>query len=386
MFLSGMVIMAGAVINAAHIRAVDSACEDLGRVWAGSILGEYDRVLRDRYGFYGYYGNEEMVRKKLERYADQTFKDKKYIKRSEIECFLSEYKLTDPEIFREQLKKIMTSFWAPKPLADETGGTGEGQTDTEGYRYISAGWILEGLPSHCIRSGISGKGGSSLLEIGYILKSFKDHVDDRDLGKTYFRNEIEYIITGKPSDEKARKWVYGEIMAERNALNLAYLYKCTAKREAAMEAAVLITPGPEAVITQALILEIWALMEARNDMELLYAGERVPLIKGDANWALGIEGAVKKAEGKSEDGELDTREERKYVEPERIEGQKYSDYLTTLLIAVPEGKRILRIMDLIQINLKYAYCDSFLMEDHFAGLDYSMTVNGREHTYHDEYK
>ena len=47
MFMSGMMIMTGAVINAAHQRAIDSACEDLGRVWAGSVLGEYDRELRE---------------------------------------------------------------------------------------------------------------------------------------------------------------------------------------------------------------------------------------------------------------------------------------------------------------------------------------------------
>ncbi|MBE6026574.1 MAG: hypothetical protein E7229_06650, partial [Clostridiales bacterium] len=61
MFLSGMILMTGAVINAAHIKAIDSSCKDLGRVWAFSILGEYDRVLRDRYGLYGYYGNEDLV-------------------------------------------------------------------------------------------------------------------------------------------------------------------------------------------------------------------------------------------------------------------------------------------------------------------------------------
>jgi hypothetical protein len=38
MFLSGMILMASAAINAAHEKAVFSSCEDLGRVWAGSIL------------------------------------------------------------------------------------------------------------------------------------------------------------------------------------------------------------------------------------------------------------------------------------------------------------------------------------------------------------
>ena len=86
MFLSGMILMASAAINAAHAKAVYSSCEDLGRVWAGSILGEYDRVLKDRYGLYGYYGNEDLVRRKLETYADHSFRGKRYIKRGDVIC------------------------------------------------------------------------------------------------------------------------------------------------------------------------------------------------------------------------------------------------------------------------------------------------------------
>ena len=86
-------LMTGAVINAAHIKAIDSSCKDLGRVWAFSILGEYDRVLRDRYGLYGYYGNEDLVREKLETYAECSFKRKKYIKSGDFVCHMQDYKL-----------------------------------------------------------------------------------------------------------------------------------------------------------------------------------------------------------------------------------------------------------------------------------------------------
>ena len=57
MFLSGMLILAGAVINASHKVAVDSAVKSLGNVWAGSITAEYDTELRDRYGLYGFFAN-----------------------------------------------------------------------------------------------------------------------------------------------------------------------------------------------------------------------------------------------------------------------------------------------------------------------------------------
>ncbi|MBO5994629.1 MAG: hypothetical protein J6Q41_03875, partial [Firmicutes bacterium] len=201
----------------------------------------------------------------------------------------------------------------------------------------------------------------------------------RDLGKTYFTNEIEYIISGKLDDEKARKVVYYELLAERNALNLAYLYNCETKRQATLEAAELLTPGPEALLTQALIMEAWALLEARNDIEILYDGEGVPLLKEDDNWALSLEAAIDEVFG--DDRELDTDKKKKYVSPKSIEGEIYEDYLKTLLLAVPEKKKLLRIMDLIQINMKYAYCDHFLMDDHYQGVDYEIKVNGKTHEF-----
>ncbi|MBR6473118.1 MAG: hypothetical protein IKS99_05275 [Firmicutes bacterium] len=387
-FMSGMVIMSAAVIDAAHLLAIDSSVEDLGKVWANSIIGEYDRVLRDRYGFMGYYGNEDLVRKKLIRYSDYTFRSKKYLKVDSLECSLSEYKLTDLETFRDQMKMITLSFASPAPFDDdmpedipEDEETGE---SIGHVRRISSGWIIDSLPSHSYKgAGVSGSAAGTAFETLYVFKFFKDHVDERDLGKTYFNNEIEYIISGKLDDEKARKSVYNKLLAERNALNLVYLYSCSAKRQAALEAAEILTPGPEAVLTQALILEVWALLESRNDIELLYDGQRVPLAKGDENWALSLENAV---DYFSNDGrELDTGERKKYVSPESIEGQKYEDYLMTLFLTVPEKKRLLRIMDLIQINMKYCYCDYFLMDDYYTGVHYDMEVKGKKHEFEVRY-
>ncbi|MBO5995235.1 MAG: hypothetical protein J6Q41_06960 [Firmicutes bacterium] len=253
MFISGMLVMAGAVIDHAHRRAIDSSAEDLGRVWALSILGEYDRVLRDRYGLMGYYGNEIKVEDKLVRYARYTYKSKKYIKVGHISADLESHRLTDLNNFKDQINLAIAGLACPVPFEeDETGQEGEA---TSVNRRITAKWIINGLPSRNHREdGFKGFLGGNFQETIYIFQFFKDHVDQRDLGKTYFTNEIEYIISGKLDDEKARKVVYYELLAERNALNLAYLYSCETKRQATLEAAELMTPGPEALLTQALIM------------------------------------------------------------------------------------------------------------------------------------
>lgn len=389
MFMSGMIFFSSAVINAAHTVWVDSTAEDLGNVWASSILSEYDRVLLRRYGLMGYYGNENLVREKLIHYSDYSFKGKKYFKRGEITCHMEEFKM-DTDTVRDQIIHSEATFWKPVPFEGREPETPDGENDTGKGRFISAKWIINSLPSRSLK-GQKGKGGAvgSICEMTYIFKAFKDHVDERDLGKTYFRNEIEYIIAGKLNDEKSRKAVYDRMLIERNGMNLLYLYSSAEKRTAALEAAELLTPGPEAVITQALILETWAFLESRNDMALLYAGERVPIMKGDDNWALGLEAAVDSEFSEDGKGELDTKnsgEKEKYVRPKRIEGQKYEDYLKTLLLTVPENKKLLRIMDLIQINMKYAYCDYFLLEDYYTGISFEMTVNDRIHEFERKYR
>lgn len=382
-------IMIGAVIHRSIEDVVYSSTENLGRLWGNSIIAEYDRELKERYGFTGYYGNIQSVKEKLELYSDYSFKGKGYIKVGDIECELDEFKLAEPGQIQDQIKHILLSGWTPEKdkISDDEDKDKEVHEESRN-RYISAPWILDALPSNRTKRANSGGyisiGGA--LEIEYIFLAFKDYVDKRELAKTYFDNEVEYIITGKPDDEKAKKGVYFKLLFERNVSNLIYLYSCSEKRQAAFAAAELLTPGPAAVLTQGLILESWALFEARNDIELLYAGEKVPLIKGDANWAIELDNVIKK-EFETDNRELDTdKRTQKYIKPERIEGLTYSEYLRTLLLTVPEEVRILRIMDLIQINMKYTYCDYFLWEDYYTGLKFSIVVNGRKHEFEEMYK
>ncbi|MBR6584338.1 MAG: hypothetical protein IKK69_01460, partial [Firmicutes bacterium] len=167
----------------------------------------------------------------------------------------------------------------------------------------------------------------------------------------------------------------------RNGLNLAYLYTCEEKAGAAMAAAEMITPGPAAVATQAVILETWAYLEAKNDLELLYDGQSVAVFKDDTNWALSLENALQSEPGDDMAGE----ESKKYVKPQNMSGIKYEDYLRILVASLPESQKIQRVMDLIQINMKYFCCDWFLLEDYYGGLNFSFEVNGKKHEFEETY-
>ena len=147
-----------------------------------------------------------------------------------------------------------------------------------------------------------------------------------------------------------------------------------------------LTPGAAAVVTQAAMLEIWAYAEAENDMEILYDKKTVPLLKNDSNWALSVENVFGGEKPSTEEKDRFTDEQKnKYISPDIITGEDYDSYLKILLCGISEKTKLLRIMDLIQINMKFLYNETFLMKDYSMGLEYLITVNGREYGFDEHY-
>ena len=405
MFFGSMMILTFAVITAAGNIAISAVTDHFGRLWGTSILAEYDRNLKDRYGIFGFYGETSLIEKKLDVYAVYTFSEKKYIEYGRSSCSLDSYRLSDPELIKIQMMEAVLCGSRPHGLlrGADTGNTNSGKAGSAqsengfGYRKITSRWITENLPSAADRgnwdfTGLvsrieKGEGLSQLLGTSavnqYIFSYFRHNQSTEKLGDTYFKNEIEYILSGKADDEGARKQVRRSLVTMRNMLNLAYLYSSPEKREAAMTLASVMTPGPEAVLTQGVLMELWAFAEAENDMRILEAGLPVPLLKRDLNWALTLENAVNASSSNSENdtGPSDID----FLAPPEMDGEEYESYLRVLLTAVPENTRILRAMDLIQINMKYLYCDYFLLKDYCTGLDFSLQVNGVKHEFSESY-
>ncbi|MCI8610072.1 MAG: hypothetical protein HFE73_10545 [Firmicutes bacterium] len=414
MLFSAMLILVFALLAIVGKMAIFAGAEDFGRLWGTSILAEFDLNLKDRYGLFAFYGEPSMIEDKLKEYVDFTFDSKKYIAYDNIKCSLDNYLLTDTGILKNQIIEIMALGSKPHAISGrqkEKGQSNEsGPNNAYGERWISARWILDSLPSGMLNDtgniyGIAEQikegavfrelVGSSMVN-QYIFRFFHHNRSDDGLGETYFKNEIEYMICGKPDDRKARENVRSKLVVLRNLLNLAYLYSSAEKKEIAMAAAIALTPGPEAPLTQGVLLELWAFAEAENDMELLYDDKQVPLLKQDQNWALTLENVL--GQGTSnEKGKMDTtiegektddnrRGNPNYISPPVLEGIDYEGYLQILINMVPERTRLLRIMDLIQINMKYLYCDYFLLSDYYTGLHFSMEVNGRVHQFEENYE
>ena len=131
-------------------------------------------------------------------------------------------------------------------------------------------------------------------------------------------------------------------------------------------AAQLITPGPMAAATAVGLTAAWALAESSNDYKLLLAGHKVPLVKGEKAWATDLESVLKNQEEDCIFTGID-------------EGESYNDYLRFFTYVMDSRVRTLRIMDLIQINMRHLYYDSFLLREYNGGLQFVMKVNGVDH-------
>ena len=337
--------------------------------------------------------DEYTAEKKLAKYIAYTADSLEYVHIDEITVSLDDYSLLNGNNFVKSVNSSVLNLRMPKTASFCVSGENVTSiTDISENRYIANQSILMSLPSNrtIFSDGISDSLLSSLSLEKYIFAFFKSNTVDRDLKETYFSNEIEYIISGKPDDKRSLESVRTKLVFHRNALNMAFLLKSKDKQAEALAAAELLTPGPAAELTKLAILETWAFLESENDVDLLLGGKRVPLNKTDLNWALSIENALSEFSGSESSSDIDqgdtSKDSRRYIEPPVVSGLDYEGYLKILLAEIAENTKVLRIMDLIQINAKYLYSGSFLISDYYIGLDTEIKVNGKIHMLSKEYE
>ena len=136
------------------------------------------------------------------------------------------------------------------------------------------------------------------------------------------------------------------------------------KSNEAFLAAQLLTPGPAAAVTQKALLAAWALAESINDYKLLRNGKLVPIRKTASSWAVDLESVIaNKADG--------------YIDTGTDQGECYRDYLRLFICAMDRNVRLLRMMDLIQINMRRFYYENFSLREYHGGVQFVLTVNGK---------
>lgn len=431
------------VVQVARELAVHSESRAFSIVWARAILSEYDVYLLRDYGLMAYQGDDELVGRKVETYMEYSMASRLNSKLQGAEAELGGMELGDPENFRKAMKlslgmeagkKLLSKDRIKRPPMEERPFTGvtdgtfvggdvpesiaqEKVETADGYRYISNPVILRTLPSHGhqdrfsgSRAGeilkdpetgdvLSGVAGNAAMDMLFISNNLGSHLYSPDGKKSYFRNEWEYVAAGKPSDPQNLGAVQRRLFLMRNAVNLAYLYTDQEKMKLTLSIAEVISPGAGPAV-QMILLELWAAAESYRDVETLLDDGRVPAMKTKETWQTDLKSIL---EGEAFRGKLG-EEGRKALDEnaETIgemgeaggaggsgsikDGLTYEDHLKVLILAVDEKVRLLRIMDIVQINMKYRYYRDFNVDEYYTGVRFTIKTNGRDHTVEEEYR
>lgn len=419
-FVTFAICIAGS-IGVSRKLTVMSECQAFGRVWTKAILSEYDKHLLDDYCLMAFWGNEAEVNRKIDSYLDYSAAGKLNIRIGSTASDLTGYELGDPANFSTALKKGFAAsaaesfFSGDSRKARQTDAETEPGESPEG-RSIGNTVVLDTLPSGGIRGTVSGDSlterarslrdeegvrsaaASAGTEAAFIWKYFSSCVTVADDKPHYLNNELEYVIRGSPDDEVNYTACRRRIFLMRNTLNLVSLYKDSTKVELISTAAELITPGPLGAATQVLIAEAWAALETEEDLKTLYSNGRVPVIKTSDQWQTDLLSVLDSNKVRKE---LD-EESRQLLDENReelnnlpgagkvaevlTEGLSYDEHLMIMIMCLNKNIRLLRLMDIVQINMKFRYYRDFNLMEYYTGVRYAITADGRNYVFEDSYR
>ena len=384
MLLVTMITVIMTFVHASKMLAVKGVAAEAGLLWCESVLGEYDLNLRNRYGLFGFYGVESDISEKIDDYAQRSFADKRYIRYEGSSCELYEYSLASVRNFREQAVKTGKLVAAGVVKKPDCGIRAAVSADVP----VDGEAVLQELPSAGMREGMRlpslkqlgrgekenpvKKGSDRYFEDRYIQTFFRDFLDE-ETSPVYFRGEVEYVLAGKTSDKENQRTVKRALMTMRAALNLAYILKEPEMKAKTAAAAALLAPEAQPAMQKAVETE-WAAAEAWNDCQLLQNGKKVPWMKDRKSWATDLESVIRSFS--AEKGKSSLKKRTPYVDPGNVDGPDYGGYLAVLLYAMNREVKIMRAMDLIQINMSRCYYGSFRIRNYSCGLDAELKING----------
>lgn len=178
----------------------------------------------------------------------------------------------------------------------------------------------------------------SLVEIGLIDRYIFEKCGNwsRQTEGSLLKYQIEYLIGGANSDYANLETVATTLLFWREASNFTYILTDSSKNALAEALAVaaallILEPSAEVLIKNA-ILFAWSLAESIADMRALFNGGKVPLVKTSATWQTGIFGF---GGGSGCNSGLD-----------------YEGYLAMLLYMTDIKKVSLRLMDVMEMDLR----------------------------------
>lgn len=388
MILTALISVTLIMIYGIREECIRSRIDGVLNLAGNSVMSEYDLDVREEYGLFMIMGRDDMLEERLHGYMDYSLSDMDGVNIETINISGERFSATDTELIKAQILEYMKLAIAEDSLDTKEDDTEVFGNDMEN-KVLRHGPTAVSLPSVTIPqksltviatelaantekiSEVFKTGTETYMLDRYILNKFNRRTDAVDKDH-FFKNEVEYILGGEESDIKNEKRVEMALKAMRFPLNLAYIYADPKKRSATLAMAEILTPGAAAAATQAVLASTWAYAEADNDVELLWQGYRVPVIKDEGSWAVELNNAV--------EGIL-----KGPVMPAEEKGYDYDRYLRILMFFQDEDIKISRILDLIQINIRTCRDREFLIGEHVLGIDIEAVVNNRSYGYEKKY-
>ena len=322
MILASMIFTVFVFIHEASLLAGRSYSDAVLELAGRSVLSEYDTHLMDNYGIFAIHTDQSEAEGKIKYYADYSFHDnalkealrgRKHVdllklKLESIHVDLKGYALTNTTLFEKQILDSAKYDLIKNLITDEGAASHE-----DSVIELKNKQIINSLPSYgyskstldikkLLESGIPSleeikRSGSDNFYVNeYIMGHFTNHLRGSKTRETFFHNEVEYLLAGNYNDLQNYKDVRGDLFVLRTGFNLAHIYSDSRKRNEIAAMAEILTPGPAAILTQAVIAGIWSAAEAENDMKRLEDRKFVPLVKTRQQWALTLDNAVQSKE------------------------------------------------------------------------------------------
>jgi len=378
--LSALISITLAFVYAAHAKAVSSYADGVLSLSADSVTSEFDYFIQQDYGLFLLQGNDVDFSRKMRHYTSYSLDVLDGVNINECKASGSRYNAINTELIQKQIISYMKTVGFIKTIENEENEWSQ-TTDTELNHTLRHGPTIVSLPSRLMPdqsivdkaesaasaltdpSLIFSTGTTKYLTDSYILGKFNNDIE-KNADDHFFKDEVEYILSGKLADVENVKKTDLALEAIRFPSNLAHIYADPEKRAAVMALAETLTPGILGTVTQAGISAAWATAESINDVKLLHAGYKVPLVKDAASWAIDVDSLL-------------NMEDVNYIRPSIDKGRKYDDYLRILLFIEDDDIKIARILDLIQINMRRNYDASFLIPESSCGIGVKADINGK---------
>lgn len=201
----------------------------------------------------------------------------------------------------------------------------------------------------------------------YLLSMFSNFRSEAPEAGLHY--EIEYLISGKDSDDKALKSVLDKMLLTREGMNMLHIFTSTPKRTAVEELTMVLVGwtgiAPLIAVVEVALIAAWAYAESIMDMRILLSGGKVPVKKTEADWSLNLSSVADFLLGA---GVTAANHDR---------GLSYEDYLRLLLYTANSHDLAYRAMDLVQTKKKMTV-PGFSMAAQIYAMEFRTTASAEE--------